>query len=405
MAPETKIDTSDERAAFDLPEDKTEKDDKESEETEENTEEEPEDDETDSEDSDESKDEDDEPEDDKEESAEDEVDEEDTLYQQIKKTSPELFKKVPELKRVIFREQAFTQVFPTVEEAKEASEQVANYNQMQTDILAGESEKLLKALNKIDSEGDGTSLKDFAANFIPSLEKVNKDLYFQVLYPEFKKLFRAAVNSGDKALQISAKNLNWFVFNDDGVDKDAGLKPKVRDEREEKFSKREQELEDRLSKGFVQDIVGVTKGRTLKVISNAFKDSGLSDWQQKKLSDDIFQRVDQALVQDRRHMGLVNQLYKEARRAGFTSDFKDRITNTYLSRAKLLIPKIRQQVLTEAKVNAKISESKPDKKKVTRITGSNVSRPVGTTKVDPKKVDYSKTTERDLLEGKFVERK
>lgn len=408
-----KIDTSDERKAFDSVDDETEEKkespdeegEPESEGSDEDSEEDPneESDEDDSNPDEESEDEDS----NKENEEEQELETQDSLYQQIKKTSPELFKKIPELKKVIFREQAFTELFPTIDDAKVASESLEIYNQLQTDIISGDSEKLLSALDKIDREGDvkGKSLQEFAANFIPTLEKVSKDLYLGILYPEFKKMLRAATKSGNKTLSQSAENINWFIFGEDGgTEKDAGLKAKVKDEREESFSKRERELENRLFNGFMQDTAGVTKGRTLRFISSAFKDSGLSEWQQKKLTDDIFARLDISLSRDVRHMGQINQLYKEARRAGFTSEYKDRIVNTYLSRAKLLIPKIRQAVLSEAKVQAKINSQEP-KKKATRITGTGASKPVGREKVDPKKVDWEKTSERDLLDGKFTERK
>src|SRR3990172_8704927 len=55
-----------------------------------------------------------------EDEKEEEIDE--TTYQQIKKVDKDIFKKVPELRSVIFREQEYTKVFPSVEDAKQAQE-------------------------------------------------------------------------------------------------------------------------------------------------------------------------------------------------------------------------------------------------------------------------------------------
>ena len=401
------VDTSDERKAFDTFDD--EDDDKKPEEKKDDSKKEDEEEDDDREDDDkvtkedEDEDEDNDEDDDDEVTDEDkdeEVNESDSLYQQVKKTSPDLFKKIPELKRVLFREAAYTEVFPTVDEAKEALETSQLFNTFQNDITGGNSEKLLVALEKVDKK----SLESFAANFFPTLENVNKDVYLGVLYPEFKKMLRAAVKSGNKSLVTSAENLNWFIFGDTDVDKEAGLKPKAKDEREDKFSKREQEFEERIYKSFAQDVGSSTKGRTMRLISNAFKDSGMSEWQVKKVTEDIFTRLDEQISKDPRHMGLINSLWKQAKSAGFTSEYKERISNAYLSRAKLLIPQVRQKVLFEAKVSAKLKTE--DKKRPTRISaGSGARSPVGSKKVDPKKIDWDKTSERDLLDGVFTEKK
>jgi predicted HTH transcriptional regulator len=136
------------------------------------------------------------------------------------------------------------------------------------------------------------------------------------------------------------------------------------------------------------------------IISSPFKDSDLSEFMVKKLTDEIFARVDTEIKKDVRHMGNMNNLWKQAAAQGFTSEGKDRITNAYLSRAKLLIAKYRQQVLSEAKVSAKIRPGNVQKRQATRITPSStsVSRIPG--KIDGKKVNWDKTSERDMLDGK-----
>lgn len=339
---------------------------------------------------------------DEEESDDEVIDENDSLYQQIQKASPKLLKEIPELKRVIFREAAYTEIFPTVEEAKESQRTAEVFQNFQQDIIEGNVETLLVAIEKTDK----SALQNFVANFIPAVQQQSKELYLEMLYPEFKKLFRAAAKSGDERLKVSAENLNYFLFQDSDLDKDIGLKPAKKDEKEEKLSKREQEFEERIYKSFAQDVGSVTKGRAIRFISQAFRDSGISEWQQKKLTEDIFLKVDGIIQKDPRHQGVINQLWRQARQAGFTSEWKDRISNTYLSRAKLLIPKARQAVLSEAKVNAKINEGKDDKKRPTRIaSGTSTQNVSSNRKIEAKNIDWTKTSERDLLEGKFVERK
>lgn len=334
-----------------------------------------------------------------EEDETDETDEElenDSVYQQLKKRDPKILKEIPELRSVIFREQKYTELFPSIEEAKTAREQAEVFSNYERDMMSGNSENLLEALNKSDKK----SLEAFVANFIPTVEKQSKDLYLGMIYPEFKKMLRAALKSEDERLITSAKNLNWFVFGDTNVDADAGLKPAKKDDRDEEISKREQAMEERLHRSFAED-VGTTADKRLRGIArSAFKDSDMSALLQNSLTDEIVRRVDKLITQDARHMGNINHLWVQARRAGFTTEWKDRIISAYLSRAKVLTPKIRQQVLSEAKVSSK-SSGEP-KKEVKRISSGGALQKGSGKTTDPSKVDWSKTSERDFLEGKAV---
>lgn len=391
------IDTSDERKAFDSVDDK--KGPKEVEEIDEKPIKEKNDTETPDEDETETTDEietdDESVDDDETETEDDETTEQldqDTVYQALKNADKDIFKKIPELKHILFREQKYTELFPTIDDAKEAAERSETFAKYETDLMSGDSSGLLESLEKTDKK----ALESFVANFIPTLEKQSKDLYLGMIFPEIKKLCRAAAKSGNEILETSAENIHWFVFGDKNLESEQGLKPVKSDEKEDNLSKREREFEQRQYDSFAKDAYQVGQNRLTKIVSFAFKDSDMSPLLQKSLSQEIMSRVDAVIARDPRHMGNINNLWEQARRNGYTSQWKDRIINTYLSRAKLLIPKYRQQVLAEAKVSGK---NISDRKHPTRIpsSGSPSTMPKG--KVDSKKVDWSKADERAMLDG------
>jgi len=374
------------------------KDEKEDTETPEDAEETPEDnEEKDDEDSDE-------PPQPKDEENEDEegtenLEETDEVYARIKKVSPELFKKVPELKQIIFREQEYTNVFPTVKEAKEALDTLQTFQEFNEDIGNGNSAKLIGALETVGKD----ALNSFLANFLPTVQKHSKDLYLQVVYPEIKKALKAAIKSGDERLEVSAKNLHWFIFGDHDIDGKVGLEPKEKDGRESELEERERKFEEKQFTSFAKDVAVTGKSRVERVISRAFEESGLSSLMQKKLVEEIFTRVDEIISKDVRFQGNNNNLWKQAKNNGFTSNWKDSIINAYLSRAKLLIPKVRQQVLAEAKLDAKIkSESEEGREKKRIPTTSTSQRNFTGGKIDKSKVDWDKTSERDIWDGKVT---
>jgi len=324
-----------------------------------------------------------------EEEKEEEPLSDDTLYQQLKSHDPALLKKFPELRATIFREQKYAELFPTVDDAKEAQEQVEVFKQFQQDITAGESGTILEALNKTGKK----ELENYVANFIPAVEKLNPDLYLRMLYPQFKKLLRAAAASTDERISVAAMNVHHFVFNDGNLDAEVGLKPPQKDAREDEFSRKEQEFEQRQRASFVNDLVESTEKAIKKELARPLLKSGLSTFLQTKIIDEAFDRINLAVGRDARHMGNIRKLLDNARKEGYTTKWKDSIKSAQLSRAKVLIPKIRQAVLAEAKeTNTKLA-SKTEKIRISPGTSA------GKQKVDPKKFDWG----QEDADRKFLE--
>ena len=330
---------------------------------------------------------------------------EDEVYQSLKRLDKDIFKKIPELKRVIFREQAFTQVFPTVEHAKRAAQATQLLEGYIGDITTGNSANIIVALSRMESGNE--KVEQFVAGLIPTVEKHSKDLYLQMIYPEIKRLCRVFSKSQDENLVNSALHIHNAVFGDTNLGADVGLKNETqkRDPKADELTQREMEFERRQYGSFYQDVSGLAANRLGRKIAAPFKDSGISDLQQKLLVKEIYDRVESQIVKDVRHMGNMNHLWEQARRSGYTSEWKDRITNAYLSRATLLIPKVRQQVLAESKMSVRTDEQ--GKKVVKRIPSSSSSSNIGGRgmKVDKSKVDWNATDDRAALDGKFVMKK
>lgn len=316
----------------------------------------------------------------------------DTIYQKLKAYDPKLLKAIPELRQIIFRERALTEVFPTVEDAKEAQEVTQVFAQFQNDLVNGDSSSLLKAIEQTGKK----NLENFAANLLPSLQSHDKTLYMEMLAPEFKKLFRAAVASGKEEYAIAARNLNHLVFGDTDVAKDEGLKPKAKDEKEDAYTKRERELAEREYNYFANDIrAGLGKSMS-KVVSASLEKVGLNTFVRKVAEEKIIAKIEEHLMADKRHRGNIDGLWNQAKRAGFTPEWKDRIKSAYLSRAKGYLVQARKEVLAEAD---KKDSSKPKSKQPVRIAGGINKAPVG--KVNYKDIAWSETyTEADYLAGK-----
>lgn len=325
-------------------------------------------------------------------------DESDSLIQSIKKESPDLLKKIPALRATIFREQAYSELYPSVDDAKEAKELADTFRDFQQEIENGDPSKILEATKELGSE----VLVGFASNFLPALQKLDKETYLGILAPEIKKIFRAAVASKNEYYVTAAKNLNHYLFGDTDVDRDEGIKPKKADPKEDKQTERERSFENRIYQNFAQGVSSEAKGRLMRVIGNPLKDTDIKPIIQKKLVDEVYDRITKELDADKRHSASMQQLWLQAKKADFSPEWKDRIITAFLSRAKGLTSKHRQEVLTEAGITVEAAKKEEKGKPPIRIPagaprGTNTAGPI-----DTKKVDYKKVDERALLDGGTV---
>lgn len=323
-------------------------------------------------------------------------DEETSLYQRLKAKDKGIFKEIPELRTVLFREQEFTKRFPTIDDAQEALDLADTFISFQKDIESGNAETFLEATKQLGED----KLTDFSANFLPSLMKVDKETYYKVVQPEFKRLLRSMVKHENEDVRQSAKNINWALWGTTDVEKDEGFIPE-KNKTEDKVSKREEEWERRQLETFTNDVKFVGLNRARKIISKSLADFGLTPITEKHLTNEILSRTLEAMDKDVRYNGNMNVLWKKAKSQGFVTEGKESLVNAFLSRAKVSISRIRQQVLSEAKVSAS-GKPKEEGKKPTRLSGNSSAGKSGQAlgRVDPKKVDWNSTSERDLLDGK-----
>lgn len=321
-----------------------------------------------------------------------ELDENDSIYAKLKALDPTILKKVPELREILFREKELTKYFLTVDDAKQASDIVDTFHTFERNLSDGDSSNLIEALDK------SKSLDKFAANFLPSLQEHSQDKYMQMMYPEFKKMLRVAINSGNEALALSAKNLHWFIFNNTNVEEHAGYKSDLKkSDKELSLEEKERQLVTKQAEYFGNDVQAGVDKRLNKIIAKSLENTGLKPFVLKAVTEKIITEIYSQATKDSRHQGNMSSLWSQAKRAGFTPDWKDRISLAALSRAKGLLPNIRKEVLIEAGITP---SSKVNTKQPIRVVPGNASSSSVSNRPKPKDVDWGKTSELDMLQGK-----
>lgn len=333
----------------------------------------------------------------------------------IKTKYPNFFKDFPDMRHSLFREGEYSSIFPTIDDAKEAQEKVGDYDNLVQLFNSGKQEDFEQFLGGIAKDG---SLANVAGNFLPSLYKTNRETYFQITTPIAEALcrnaFRTAEGAGNENLKNAALVLAKWAFGDVkfATGERQSEPPKATaakdpDLEREKSAFYQEKYND--ARAHV-DTNGATKLRA--EIKNGLDPNGVfKPFTLNLLLKEVMEEVGRELEKDPRHMAMMNSLWKQAHRAGYAGNWKDRLLTTYLSRARAVMPAIRMRIRAEAlkgeqhsaDETSRIANKSSDRKEVQGGGSSRVGS--GTRAPSAREVDWSKTSDMDILNDRPTLRK
>ena len=264
---------------------------------------------------------------------------------------PNVFKDFPYLEKAYYREQQFTELLPTIDDAKAAVEAKNVLDRFEQDIMGGNTETLLKAV-KSDSPKGFAKIVD---NYLPTLAKVDEQAYFHVLGNVTKHTIVAMVQearkSGNEALQSAAQLLNQFVFGTSEFkpptqlskdEPESDNKSKQLEEREQAFTRQQFES----NRNELNTRINNTLRNTID--ANIDPKKSMTDYVRKNASREALEMLDSVLSKDSRFVALKDKLWEVAFSENFSRTSIERIKSAYLSRAKTLLP----TVIKKARIDA-----------------------------------------------------
>ena len=316
----------------------------------------------------------------------------------IKGKYPNFFKDFPDLKHAFFREQQFTEVFPTIEDARKAAEAQVAYEEMTDAVTEGNAQHFLSELRNENPE----ALEKFANNFLPALQETSKDLYFATIGPTVRHFVRQVFvhgeNEKDDNVKNAAKIVHKLIFgggyddverggNELNITRTNNKDSSVEEDKKKYFAGKYQslytdvgnschtELEKQINKG-LSDLDKGQKGLA-RLITNEVKNKVLAE-----------------MDKDSAYLSRMQNLWKREQRMGFQGQLKNSFLTVFMSKAKTLIPKIRAEVRKEA-LGKSANGSKNDG---TRITaGKQSSGNKG--KITPEKAREQKLSTRAIFDA------
>jgi hypothetical protein len=262
-----------------------------------------------------------------------------------------LFKDFPYLEKAYYREQQFTEMFPTINDAKEASEKAGTLDRFETDIMSGNTEVLLNAVKK-DSPKSFHKIVD---NYLATLSKVDEKAYLHVVGNTIKHTIAAMVGearrTSNEDLQNAALLLNQFTFGTSEYTPPRNLVGETTetDKAEDGVRKREREFTQRQFDTTREDLnTRVSNSLKATIEANIDPRSSMSDYVKKNASREALESVTSLIAKDTRFKNLLDRLWEHAYEKNFDKTSVDRIRSAYVSKAKTLLPSVIKKSRNEA---------------------------------------------------------
>lgn len=270
---------------------------------------------------------------------------------EILKKYPNLFKDFPYLEKAYYREQQFTEILPTIDDAKQAVEKAETLDKFEQDLMSGNTETILKTVR----EQDPNSFYKIVDDYLPALARVDEKAYQHVLSNVSKHTIIAMVQegrrSGNDVLLSAAQVMNQFVFGTTEFEQPGKLSkdaPKS-DDAQTKLEKDKQEFTRQKFESARGDLNSrINNSLKSTIESNIDPRGSMTSYVKNNAIRDANEQLNTLLTGDKRFAIIIDKLWKNAFEKDFNKDSIDRIRSAYLSKAKTLLPSVIKKARIEA---------------------------------------------------------
>jgi hypothetical protein len=285
---------------------------------------------------------------------------------------PEFYKDFPFMEKMMYRDREYTQLFGSLDDAKELAEKAEIFNQFETQLLSGDTVEVLKNVKETDSK----AFDKIVDNYLPALAKVDKEAYYEVINNVSKKLIMEMFREGDESknddLKEAALLVNQFLF---GTSKFTAPKQRVTEEatkKDEVAEERRAYLRERFESS--RDELQTKVDNTLKsTIAEYIDPKGvMTSYIKKNAINDALRMVKESMTNDSALRSNLDRLWRSAFDSKFDKNSLDKVKSHYLGRAKQslksAIIKARTEALKDLPPREK-SEEKEEREETPRNRG------------------------------------
>jgi hypothetical protein len=271
--------------------------------------------------------------------------------QEILKAYPDIFKKFPSIESAIYREQQFSEVFPSIADAKQAVEDVQTLRTFEADLASGNIEGVLKAVK----QGDEQSFDTLTNNYLQTLQKVDNNAFLRTIGYTVKSVLKASQEAGKnmggdegEQLQLAVQYVARHLFGKVDLDAAEVAPPRVNPE-EGKLKQEREKFEGERLQSAVSEITDRVKSTINSFLEKNLDPKGfMTPYVRQKAFEDAMNLVDKEVSSDNRFRAILNNHWKAAKAANYDAAHKSKIRKAILDRAKISLPNVIRQVRADA---------------------------------------------------------
>lgn len=265
---------------------------------------------------------------------------------------PDLFKNFPSIEKAIYREQAFSEIIPTLDDAKEAVANSELLNKFGQQLAAGDSVEILKTTKDANPEG----FAKLVDNYLPNLYKADPGAYFvvtgNVISHAVTEMIKQGKASNNSDLIAAAEIVNDFIFAQKEIRQQVRMsaaESRESNPKENELSQREQEFQQREFDSHYNTLdTKISNVLVATIDKNIDPNESMSGYVKKNATREVREEVTSALEKDTRFQTVMGRLWDRAAQEGYSKESLDRINSAFLSKAKTLLPDAIKKARNEA---------------------------------------------------------
>lgn len=272
---------------------------------------------------------------------------------EILKEYPDLFKKFPYLEKAYYREQQFTEILPTIEDAKTAAESHQVLQRYTEDMVEkGNVHNVLKLIKDTNPE----TFANVVDNYLDHLNRVDPSAVLHVQSNLVKQVIIGMVNeakrSQDDDLRVAALMLNKWAFGSSQFIPPQKLSKGVNNEETEKhnaIARREEEFAKHQLDTAVNEVNGRVNNIIKGAIDNNIDPSGsMTEYVKKNASRDALDKLGTLISNDKRFQQILDKLWEKAAQKNYSRESQDEVKKAVLAKAKSLLAPVLKSARNEA---------------------------------------------------------
>lgn len=265
---------------------------------------------------------------------------------ELKAAYPDIFKKFPALDNVIQREKQYSDLFPSLSEARAVKETVDRLQGFESELLSGDLEGTLKSVKTADEN----AFNRMTDQYIATLFKVDKTAHLKLTNNIFKGVLKAVSDnykdaekdSNEEQFLIAARILHKALYGTANITgPDIAAVEKKDDPEKAKLETEKKQFEQTKLQDAVRSVTTVVYSSIERAVTDQIDPRNiLPPYLKETLIRDVLNTLDKDMKSDRRFRDFIDRKWKAAQEVSYSDESKKAIRKALLEKARTLLPSI-----------------------------------------------------------------